>query len=261
MRTDALEIDRFYRSVRGQAARAMALRRLQALWPEARGLDMLGLGYAAPFLEPYRDSARRTVAYMPAAQGAVPWPERRTAPCLTALGGEGRLPFAEAVFDRIVLVHALEEAGDHRRLLRELWRVLAPEGRMVVITSHRSGLWSRADSTPFGHGRPYSRAQLQRLLGDALFEPIAWARALYAPPWRWTCGERASEGFEAIGERLFPAFGGLILVEAVKHVGAVRPGGAGERVRRKALEGAARPALSPSQKDARPAICDHKDAP
>lgn len=241
MRTDAIEIERFYRSTRGRAARDMARRRLSALWADVDGLDILGFGYAAPFLEPWRETARRTVCFMPSAQGAVRWPDGQ-AGSLTALGEETRLPFAEAMFDRIVLAHGLEEAGESQRLLRELWRVLAPEGRLVIVSAHRAGLWSRADSTPFGHGRPFSRGQLTRLLNAALFEPVAWANALYAPPWSWTCGPRMAEGFEAIGEKVFPAFGGLILAEAVKHVGAVRPGGTPARV--KALEAGARPGLS-----------------
>lgn len=248
MRTDALEIDRFYRSRRGQAAREMTLRRLKALWGEATGLDMLGYGFAGPYLSPWRETARRTVAYMPASQGAVPWPDRSRGKA--ALGDETRMPFPEALFDRVILVHALEEAEDLRRLLREVWRVLAPEGRIAVVAAHRAGMWSRADSTPFGHGRPFSRAQLTRLLTDSLFEPTAWSRALYAPPWRFTCGERAADGFEAMGEKLFPAFGGLILAEAVKHVGAVRPGGRAARVRVRGLEGAGARALSPHRKAA-----------
>ena len=60
-----------------------------------------------------------------------------------------------------------------------------------------------------------------------------------------------------MGERLYSAFGGLILAEAVKHVGAVRPGGAAQRVRVRALEGAGNRALSPHRKQT-PA---KKDAP
>lgn len=239
MRSDAVEIDRFYRTRRGEAARTMAQRRLSALWPQARGLDMLGYGFATPYLETYRDDARRTVAFMPAAQGAIAWPDRHGQKNATCLGEEIRLPFAEAMFDRIILAHALEEADSIQRLLRELWRVLSPEGRLVIIAAHRSGAWARVDATPFGHGRPFSRGQLARALRDALFEPSAWARALYAPPWNWLCGPRTANGFEALGEKLWPGFGGLILVEAVKHVGAVRPRGAPVAV--KPLE-AARPA-------------------
>ncbi len=244
MRTDALEIDRFYRSARGRAAREMVLRRLTALWSDARDLDMLGYGYATPYLNAFADTTRRAVAYMPAAQGAVPWGNGKGS--RVALGDECRLPFVESLFDRVILVHALEEAEDLRRLLREVWRIMAPEARLAVICTHRGGLWARVDSTPFGHGRPYTRTQLTRLLTDALFEPTAWAQALYTPPWRFTCGEKTADGFEAVGERIYPAFGGLILAEAVKHVGAVRPGGTPQRVRVRKLEEAGKRALSPS---------------
>lgn len=254
MRSDAVEIDRFYRSRRGEAARTMAQRRLSALWPQARGLDVLGYGYATPYLDTYRDEARRAVAFMPAAQGAMAWPDRRGEKSAVCLGEETRLPFAEAMFDRIILAHALEEADNLQRLLRELWRVLSPEGRLVIIAAHRSGAWARVDATPLGHGRPFSRGQLTRALRDALFEPSAWARALYAPPWNWLCGPRTANGFEAVGEKLWPGFGGLILVEAVKHVGAVRPRAAFAAV--KPLE-AARPAgLSADQA---PQATEHKD--
>ncbi len=244
MRTDALEIDRFYRSTRGRAAREMVLRRLTALWSNTTDLDMLGYGYATPYLSAFAGTARRAVAYMPGAQGAVPWVNDRGNH--VALGAECRMPFVEGLFDRVILVHALEEADDLRRLLREVWRVMAPEARLAVICTHRGGLWARVDSTPFGHGRPFTRTQLTRLLTDALFEPTAWAQALYTPPWRFTCGERTADGFEAVGERIYPAFGGLIMAEAVKHVGAVRPGGTAQRVRVRKLEEAGKRALSPT---------------
>ncbi|MCP2669619.1 class I SAM-dependent methyltransferase [Maricaulaceae bacterium EIL42A08] len=244
MRTDALEIDRFYRSKRGRAAREMVLRRLRFLWSNTRDLDILGYGYASPYLSAFSDEARRTVAYMPAEQGAVPWTQNGKN--RVALGDECRLPFVESLFDRVILVHALEEAEDLRRLLREVWRVMAPEARLMVICTHRGGLWARVDSTPFGHGRPFSRTQLNRFLTDALFEPTAWSQALYAPPWRFSCGEKAADGFEAVGERLYPAFGGLLMAEAVKHVGAVRPGKTAQRVSVRKLEGVGKRALSPN---------------
>lgn len=245
MRTEAIEIDRFYRTPRGVAARTMVHRRLQALWPETNGLDVLGYGFAGPYLEPFRETARRAVAFMPSTQGAVAWPDRHGERCASTLGEETRLPFAEGLFDRIIAIHALEEADDLQRLLRELWRVLAPEGRLVIVAPHRSGAWARVDTIPFGHGRPFSRVQLTRLLTGALFEPVAWARALYAPPWNLFCGPQASAILEKAGERAWPAFGGLILVEAIKHVGAVRPRAAAVPVRRKTLDAVPGAALSP----------------
>jgi SAM-dependent methyltransferase len=216
MRIDVLALQRFYASRLGDVARRMAARRIEALWPPASGLDMLGLGYSMPYLEPYRAASRRVTALMPAAQGAERWPgEGRT---LAALGDETRLPFMDSVFDRVLVVHGLEEAESPRGMLRELWRVIAPEGRLLIIAANRAGMWARTDATPFGHGRPYSRPQLASLLSDCLFEPMASARALYAPPLDWPLVAGLSDGIERAGEVILPAFGGLVLMEAVKRL-------------------------------------------
>lgn len=244
MRTSAQEIDRFYATPKGWAAKTAIARRLRALWPDARGLDVLGLGFAGPYLEPYRASARRAVAFAPAAQGATPWPAGEGVKVACTLGDEASTPFLEALFDRVILVHALEEAEAPARLLREVWRITAPQARIVIVAAHRSGLWARAEATPFGHGRPFSKPQLARLLDGAMFESAAWSRALYAPPTGWGTGPRRAAVFEKLGEQVWPAFGGLILVEAVKRIAAL-PSKTAPAPARAALEGAPASALSP----------------
>ncbi|MFO1016674.1 MAG: methyltransferase domain-containing protein [Hyphomonadaceae bacterium] len=215
MRVDVLALQRFYASPLGEVVRRAASRRLAALWPYTEGLDVLGLGYPTPYLERFRAGARRTVTMMPAAQGAEPWPADRV---LTTLAEDTRLPFMDAVFDRVLLVHALEECEAAHAMLREVWRVMAPEGRLVVIAANRWSWWAQSGATPFGHGRPYSRTQLAALLSDSVFEPVVSARALYAPPSTWSPFVRAADAFESVGEKLWPAQGGLVLMEAVKRL-------------------------------------------
>lgn len=216
MRVDVLALQRFYGARLGEIARAAALRRIEALWSDCTGLDVIGVGYAPPYLDALRAGARRAVAFMPAAQGAERWPAEGA--CAVALGEETRLPFADSVFDRAILVHALEESDNPRVLLREVWRVMAPEGRLVVVAANRAGLWARADATPFGHGRPYSRRQLGQLLGEAMFEPTASAVALHAPPLAWGPVAALADAFERGGALLRAPFGGLVLMEAVKRL-------------------------------------------
>jgi SAM-dependent methyltransferase len=228
MRVDVLALQSFYASPLGAVARRMAGRRMVDAWGDLAGLDVLGFGYVTPWLDLWRPSARRVVACMPAAQGVERWPS--AGPNAATIGDEDRLPFADALFDRIVCVHALEEAESPRPVLRELWRVLAPEGRILIVTANRRGLWARAEGTPFGHGRPYSRTQLAALLGEAMFQPVAWARALYVPPLDWQVTTGAAEAWEGTGERVWPAFGGLIMVEAVKRLYAGSLPGHGRRV-------------------------------
>jgi SAM-dependent methyltransferase len=181
----------------------------------------LGFGHADALLEPYRAGARRVISAAPDEQGAERWPA--DAKGLTALVEDERLPFPDALFDRIVVCHALEEAESPHRLLRELWRVAAPEARILIIVAHRRGLWARAESTPFGHGRPYTRSQLNRLLEDAMFLPQASARALYAPPIDWGIISSAGDAWEKMGRFAWSGFGGVLMIEAVKRL-YIEPG-------------------------------------
>ena len=91
-------------------------------------------------------------------------------------------------------------------------------GRLVAVVPNRRGLWSRSDTTPFGQGRPYSRGQLERLLSDALFTPLEWSAALYLPPIDRPLLLNSAMAIERMGARLWPAFAGVILVEARKEM-------------------------------------------
>ena len=221
MRRDVLQLRQFYASPLGQSARALLSRRLAEAWGGAARLDVMGLGYATPYLEPFRDQARRVLATMPAAQGVEVWPAGEQG--LSCLADEAALPYPNALFDRILMIHALEEADHPLGLLREAWRVLAPSGRLIVIVANRRGFWSGAESTPFGHGRPFTRSQLEALMREAELEPVAWSRALFAPPFQWTA--QWAEGFETVGAHLWPALSGVLLLEAVKQTFAVKPKG------------------------------------
>ena len=221
MRFDIDRLQTFYGSSLGRMAHEMIDKRVGALWPAADGLDVLGVGHAEALLERYRPGARRVISAAPGEQGAERWPDDGRS--LTTLVEDERLPFPDALFDRILICHALEEAESPHRLLREIWRVAAPEARILIIVAHRRGLWTRAESTPFGHGRPYTRSQLNRLLEDAMFAPQASARALFAPPIGWGVITSAGDAWERIGGVVWSGFGGVLMIEAVKRI-YIEPG-------------------------------------
>src|SRR6202000_291045 len=110
MRRDVLDLRQFYASDLGRAARAMVGRKVIEAWGDARGLDVLALGYATPFVATARPAARRGVGALPAQRGVELW--RAGDPNLTTLGGEDSLPFPNALFDRILMAHGLEESPD-----------------------------------------------------------------------------------------------------------------------------------------------------
>jgi hypothetical protein len=108
-------------------------------------------------------------------------------------------------------------------MLREIWRVLADDGRLLIVVPARRGMWSRSDRTPFGQGQPYSMSQLTRLLRDNLFTPTATGRALYLPPIGSATLLRAAPAWERLGRRWFPRFAGVLLAEASKEIYAAAP--------------------------------------
>lgn len=227
MRRSVEDLRAFYGEPAGVLARRLIARRLDDAWGEATDCDVLGLGYATPWLGAFV-GARRTVAAMPGGQGVETWPGVGRNRAL--LVEERRLPFPAGAFDRVLMVHALEEADDPAALMLETVRALAPAGRLIVATAARGGLWARSEATPFGHGRPFTRRQLEQLVRAAGLEPTAWSQTLYAPPWRPLLGW--AEGFEQVGRRVAPGAAGVILLEATRRAYArIRPSGARQAVR------------------------------
>ena len=216
MRIDISQLLDFYNRPLGQAAARLVGERVVSLWPDTSGQDVLGLGYATPILDQLCGTPRRCIAAMPADQGGHRWPVEDGTMNLVTLTDDVRLPFRDDLFDRIVILHGLEETENAARYMSEVWRVCAPEGRVLSIVTSRRGLWARGDTTPFGHGRPFSRRQMTRILHDAGFQAAAWAHALYAPPMHWSLVTKAAEGWERAGELFWPQFGGVLMVEGVK---------------------------------------------
>lgn len=210
MPQDVRQLAAFYHAPLGQMARLTILRRVRNFWPDLAGHRVLGYGFAIPYLHEFGD-AERCIAAMPSHLGVLTWPNEKNAAVLCQ---EDCLPFPDVMFDRILIVHGLEAAESLRALLRQLWRVLAPEGRILLVAPNRASLWAQVERSPFGHGRPFSRMELDGLLKGALFEPCRWERGLYAPP--LTSVTHSGAGWEKLGGRLFPGIGGVHLVEATK---------------------------------------------
>lgn len=239
MRQSVLDLRAFYASPLGAVARRMVSRKVVEAWGDGAELDVLALGYATPFMDALERRARRVVAGMPASQGVEAWPFG--GPNRTFLGEETALPLGNAMFERILAMHVLEESDEPAAALEEICRVLAPFGRVIIGVAARHGLWAGSDTSPFGHGRPFSRGQLERLVRGAELAPVSWTRALYAPPLAWTAPW--ADVFEQVGARAWPPFAGVILMEAVKQTWARTPTASAKRA---PVRVRARPVFAPA---------------
>ncbi|MES2412788.1 MAG: methyltransferase domain-containing protein [Pseudomonadota bacterium] len=147
----------------------------------------------------------------------------------------GALPFPENSLDLVVLPHTLELSLDPHATLREVERVLVPEGRVVISGLNPTSLWSMRQT----------RAHLYRRLGGAdLFLPEAgeligywrlrdWLRLLsfevesgrfgcYRPAFTSQKWLGRFDWMDKAGARWWPIFGAVYFVVAVKRVQGVR---------------------------------------
>ena len=146
------------------------------------------------------------------------------------------LPFPSQSLDLVVLAHALELARDPHDTLREVERVLRPEGRVVIVGFNPASLWGLRQRG--GHWR-------QRLGGSGpLYLPSAgdfiaygrvrdWLRLLgfevergrfgcWRPPLRSDSALARMAWMDGLGARAWPVLGAVYLVEAVKRVRGLR---------------------------------------
>jgi len=145
------------------------------------------------------------------------------------------LPFPESSLDLVALPHTLELGGDPHSALREVARVLVPEGRVVISGFNPASLW----------GLRQQRDQLKKRFGQgSLFLPDAgeyigywrlrdWLRLLdfevesaqfgcYRPALTNQKWLDRFEWMDRAGKRWWPIFGAVYFLVAVKHVRGMR---------------------------------------
>ena len=237
---DASEFHDYYASRQGRHV-SMRLRRSVAdFWSRAPNGCNAGIGYAPPVIR--ADDKPPVLSFTPMRLGPHAWPPK--GPGRSVLVNGKSLPLQNVQLDRLLLLHALEFDPNPSRLLDECWRVLDGAGRLMVMVPNRNGLWARAERTPFGHGRPYSRGQLRKLLLDHGFTPVRAETVLFMPPAAIGLFLRFGPQIERIGRNWSPAIGGVLMVEAEKNLYA--PAGKTSRARGRSPLAAGKLAAGPA---------------
>ncbi len=170
----------FYLSARGAVTARLLRSRLARIWPDCAGQSVLGIGYALPYLRLWWEGSARCIALTPPQVEAANWPA--DGPNASFIGLDDALPLPDLSFDRVLLVHSLELAESGRALLREVWRVLKDDGRLVIVAANRRGMWAHLESTPFGQGRPVLGRPTRSAAGrDSVLRRAPGHRALRPP--------------------------------------------------------------------------------
>jgi len=138
------------------------------------------------------------------------------------------LPFATQSIDLVVLPHVLEFAEEPHAILREVDRVMMPEGRIVILGFNPWSLWGMRSALGFSreqvpwNGRFLSLLRVKDWLALLGFEIVGGEMACYALPSRQQKWLDRTRFMEAAGDRWWPIGGGVYFLQAVKRVRGVR---------------------------------------
>lgn len=223
MRPHVRDFRDYYRSTQGRLTRRAVNIRLQQAVGRVDGERVLTIGFGTPYMRDFMTHAETVLAVMSGRSGAEVWPA--DGPCCVTIADEAELPFRDQSFDCVILVHSLEWSETPHVMMREIWRILADYGRVVVVVPNRRSLWARLDTTPFGYGRPYSRSQLRRLLGEAMFTTTWMGGALLVPPGRGRVWFTLGKIVEEVFGRWLTRVSALTMATAKKNVCGVTPVG------------------------------------
>jgi len=139
-----------------------------------------------------------------------------------------QLPIAANSIDLVVLPHVLEFYEDPHQILREVERVLIPEGQVVITGFNPYSLWGmRRHLPPRSRNFPWQGQYLSlprikdwlQLLG---FEVERGSFGCYAPPFSEANHLRRWHFMELAGNRWWPYGGATYIIHAIKRVHGMR---------------------------------------
>ena len=216
MSVDVVDLREYYLTPLRIITRASLVAALERDGKIPDDIELVGIGYPIPLFDRIALEKPKSLILMPARQGALQWPAEK--PSRVALVDEDQLPIETSSAECVIVLHLLENVSDPSQMLEEIWRILVPEGRLILIATNRRGLWTRFEHTPFGNGRPFSKSQLGRLLRKAKLTPTHWDDCLNFPPMRTRWLIRLYPFLDRIGHRLWPIFCGAHMVSATKRL-------------------------------------------
>jgi SAM-dependent methyltransferase len=138
------------------------------------------------------------------------------------------LPLATHSIDMVLLPHVLEFAAEPHAILREVDRVMMPEGRLVIVGFNPWSLWGLRSSVGFSrnehpwNGRFVSLPRVKDWLALLGFDVNAGRLVGYAPPFDNVKLRRTFDFMEPAGDRWWAVGGAVYMLQAIKRVRGMR---------------------------------------
>lgn len=241
--SEIARIDQFYHEPHGRLLGSFLRSAIQPHLQLDLQIDRLGFGY--PFM--CLPSITMPVL-VPSEMGALAYGHGDEV--MTASVLSNAWPIASDSMNQIIICHGLEFCHDGTACLSEANRVLASSGELVLMTPNRRSFWVRDETTPLGHGRPFSKGQITKLLTKTGFTMTHLSRAVFLPPMGLRAPYRMAKAWNHIGQFGWGLFGGVMIIKATKLRYAKKPKGRDAVM--VSLSGALRPVSRPASQPAAP---------
>lgn len=138
------------------------------------------------------------------------------------------LPIQSNSMDLAILPHTLEFNANPHQILREVHRILIPEGHIVISGFNPLSLWgichhlkSTRREFPW-NGDFIALSRLKDWLKLLDFEMAGGRLSCYVPPFKQERWRRKLDFMEAAGDRWWPISGGVYFLHAIKHMHGMR---------------------------------------
>ena len=131
---------------------------------------------------------------------------------------EDRVPIQDSFFDHVFLIHYLENTYNTQLSLREIWRTLAPEGKLYIITPNKKSSWYLSSKSPFSTGNGFSKKQISKILNDSFFEIQSIERLVYFPNKDFHFVNKYKDLIDRLGSIFFKYFNGVYFCVVKKKI-------------------------------------------
>jgi SAM-dependent methyltransferase len=145
------------------------------------------------------------------------------------LADNAALPFASESVDVVVMPHSLEFHPNPHAILREVDRILIPEGHVVIMSFNPLSFWGLArlllswrKRMPW-RGKFYTRARLRDWLSLLGFDYVCGRQVFFRPPIQHEKTMQKLEFMERVGQRIMPLFAGVTVMLARKRTSTLTP--------------------------------------
>ena len=138
------------------------------------------------------------------------------------------LPFEEASVDLLIAPHILEQMAEPYELLKEIHRVLMPEGRLINSGFNPMSLWGLRKLLSFDIDYPWNTkfiplSKIKEWLPIIGLEMVEGKMGCYIPPIEQSSWLKKLHTMEKLGDRWWPMLGGFYFLVIQKRVHGMTP--------------------------------------